>query len=52
MTGELLFRLNKLLEEFNFNFSFEMLCDLDIPRGKCLNYLQTVDPFQMPYSVV
>ena len=28
------------------------LCDLDIPREKWLNYLQTVDPNQMPHTAV
>ena len=42
------FRLNKLppqyiLEESNLNFSYVRLCDLDIPREKMTNYLQTVE---------
>ena len=46
------FRLNKLyalnlshfiLEFSNFSCTYVRLCDLDIPREKWLNYLQTVD---------
>ena len=42
------FSLNKLsphykLELSNFNFRYVTLCDLEIPRYKWLNYLQTVE---------
>ena len=32
-----------ILEDSNFYFRYVMLCDLDIPREKWLNYLQTVE---------
>ena len=31
------------LDDLNFNFRYARLCDLDIPREKWLNYLQTVE---------
>ena len=40
-------RLNKfphyILEDSNLDFRYITLCDLDIPREKWLNYLQTVE---------
>ena len=38
-------RLNELyiLEDSNFSFRYVRLCDLDIPREKWFNYLQTVE---------
>ena len=33
-----------ILEDFNFNFWFVRLCDLDILREQWLTYLQTVEP--------
>ena len=40
-----------ILEESNVDFRYVRLCDLDIPREKCLNYLQIVeDPGQTPRS--
>ena len=32
-----------ILEDSNFDFRYVRLCDLDIPREKWLNYLQTVE---------
>ena len=50
---------NYILEDSNFNFRYVRLCDLDIPRGKWLNYLQSVetlinsgDPDQMLHFAV
>ena len=31
------------MEDSNFDFRYVRLCDLDILREKCLNYLQTVE---------
>ena len=31
------------MEDSNFDFRYVRLCNLDIPREKCLNYLQTME---------
>ena len=36
-------RMNYVLEDSIFDFRYVRLCDLDIPREKRLNYLQTVE---------
>ena len=38
-------------EDSNFNFGYVRICDLDIPREKWLNYLQTVETDQTLHSV-
>ena len=53
-------RLNKtplhyILEESDFNFKYVRLCDLDIPRGKWRNFLQTFwvcIVCQLPFGVL
>ena len=42
---------NCILEKSNFNFRHVRLCDLDIPREKWLNYLQTVETFTLVFIV-
>ena len=47
-------RLHYILDESNVNFGYVKLYDIDIPKEKWLNYLQTVetlsseDPDQTP----
>ena len=40
-----------ILEESNFNFRYVRPDNLNIPKEKWLNYLQTMETDQMPHSV-